>query len=305
MDAVPTPETARPSDWAAAMRLVFHHLPVAERRQREATALELLQRGMMDAQGLFVLRDEVGLAGALVCLPVPGASALLWPPGVPNHRLQEVREDRLVQHALAWLRARGAKLVQALLAPEEECLSRPLVCNGFQCITDLWYMRHDRGTPLGYLDTPSRLSFEDFRDSNNLLFQETLLHTYKGSLDCPELGDLRSGEEVIAGHKAQGVYDPGRWWLALEDGRPVGVLLLTVLPETGEWDVAYMGVVPAARRRGFGREILLKALTEARAADVERVVLSVDTRNQPAWNLYCGAGFHPYDRRKVYLAIWR
>jgi ribosomal protein S18 acetylase RimI-like enzyme len=305
MDAVPTPEPARTSEWAHALRLIFHHLPLAERRAREATGLEMLQRGEMDPQGLLVLRGPEGLDGALVCLSVPGASALIWPPGVGVHPLQRVREDALVRHALDWLRGRGVKLVQALLAPEEEYLGAPLLRNGFNYITELWYMQHERGTPLGLLDTPARLEFRPFDESDPLPFQQTLLRTYEGTLDCPELGGVRSGEEVLAGHRAQGTYDPDRWWLALDAGRPAGVLILTELPETGEWDVAYMGVVPEARRRGFGREILLKALAEARAADVQRVVLSVDVRNRPAWELYRGIGFEPYDRRSVYLSIWR
>jgi ribosomal protein S18 acetylase RimI-like enzyme len=305
MDALPTPEPARPSEWAAALRLIFQHLGVADRRTREATALHLLQRGELDPQGFFVLRGPQGVEGALLCMAVPGASGLLWPPGVALHPLQAAREDRLVRHALDWLRGRGARLIQALLATEERHLAGPLLRNGFDAITELWYLQHERGTPLGGIDTPARLDFVPFDESDLLPFQETLLRTYEGTLDCPELGDLRSGEEVLAGHKAQGAYDPNRWWLAVDEGRPVGVLLMTLLPETGEWDVAYMGVVPEARRRGFGREILLKGLTEAWAAGVERVVLSVDVRNRPAWELYRSVGFEPYERRTVYLAVSR
>jgi len=38
---------------------------------------------------------------------------------------------------------------------------------------------------------------------------------------------------------------------------------------------------------------------------VKRVTLSVDGRNLPALQLYRDLGFAPYDRREVYLAIWR
>jgi ribosomal-protein-alanine N-acetyltransferase len=77
------------------------------------------------------------------------------------------------------------------------------------------------------------------------------------------------------------------------------------MPESGDWEVAYVGVVPEARRRGVGRELMLHALVEARAAGVARLTLSVDARNQPAWALYRGLGFDPYDRRAVFLAVWR
>jgi ribosomal protein S18 acetylase RimI-like enzyme len=305
MDALPTPEPALASEWAPALRLVFQHLSPPERRQRELAALHLLRQGELDPQGLFVVRGPRGLDGALVCLSLPGAGGLIWPPGVAAHPQQTALEDCLLRNALAWLRGRGVKLVQALLAPEEEDLAAPLVRHGFARITDLWYLYHHRSTPLCGTDAPARLTFRAFSEADPLLFQETLLRTYEGTLDCPELSGVRSGEEVLAGHRAQGVFDPQRWLLALEEDRPVGVLLLTELPETGEWDVAYMGVVPEARRRGFGRELLLHGLAEARAAGVERVVLSVDMRNGPAWQLYRSVGFQPSDRRGVYLAIWR
>jgi ribosomal protein S18 acetylase RimI-like enzyme len=66
-----------------------------------------------------------------------------------------------------------------------------------------------------------------------------------------------------------------------------------------------MGVVGPARRRGLGREILLHALAEARAAGAPSLTLCVDSRNRPAWDLYRGLGFRPFDRREVYLAVWR
>jgi mycothiol synthase len=303
MGPVPTPEAARTPEWAAAFRLIFQHLQPPERDQREAAALFLLERGELDPAGLFVLRGPAGPAGAIVCQSVPGASGLLWPPGVRAGDQSTRYEDALMHHGLAWLRQRGAKVVQALLAPEEENLAAPLLRNGFRRVTDLWYLRHERGTPLGRLDIPARLAFRSFDEDDPSLFQQTLWRTYEDTLDCPEVNGVRTIDEVLAGHRAQGTYDPNRWWLALEGDRPVGVLIAAELPESGDWDIAYMGVVPEARRRGFGRELLLMALAEARAADAGRVLLSVDTRNRPAWHLYRSVGFEPFERRAVYLAL--
>jgi ribosomal protein S18 acetylase RimI-like enzyme len=307
MDIVPQP--ARTEDWGAAFRLIFQYLPAQERENRCANALRLLQRGELNSQGIFLVRGPAGLCGALLCLPVPGHSALLWPPGVVEDRRTEL-EDALLQHACAWMRQRGVKLVQTLLAPEETFLADPLVRNGFSAITRLWYMRHDLNLPVDCLNTPSRLNYQTFAD--DALFRQTLLRTYEGTLDCPEVNGIRGIDEVLEGHRAQGAFEPQRWWLVrIQDRRdarpteqPMGVLMMTEIPESGDWEVAYMGVVPEARRRGFGREILLYALCEARAAAVPAVTLSVDARNQPAWNLYRSLGFEPYDQRVVYLAIF-
>jgi ribosomal protein S18 acetylase RimI-like enzyme len=299
MDIVPQP--ARTEDWGAAFRLIFQYLPTQERENRCANALRLLQRGELHSQGLFLVRGPAGLCGALLCLPVPGCSALLWPPGVVEDRRAEL-EGALLQHACSWLRQRGVKLVQTLLAPEETFLADPLLRNGFSAVTRLWYMRHDLNLPVDCLNTPSRLNYQTFAD--DALFRQTLLRTYEGTLDCPEVNGIRGIDEVLEGHRAQGAFDPDRWWLVRDGELPMGVLMMTEIPESGDWEVAYMGVAPEARRCGFGREMLLHALCEARAADVSTVTLSVDVRNQPAWNLYRSLGFEPYDQRVVYLAIF-
>ena len=78
MDAEPEP--ARTEDWAPALRLIFQNCTPEECERRCANALHLLQRGALDPQNLFVHRGAASLRGALVCLPVPGASALVWPP---------------------------------------------------------------------------------------------------------------------------------------------------------------------------------------------------------------------------------
>jgi ribosomal protein S18 acetylase RimI-like enzyme len=79
--------------------------------------------------------------------------------------------------------------------------------------------------------------------------------------------------------------------------------MLTAVPEGG-WEVSYMGMVPSARRQGLEQEFPAQALGEAKAAGVERVTLSVDGRNGPAWNLYRAVGFEPTDRREVFLGLW-
>jgi ribosomal protein S18 acetylase RimI-like enzyme len=136
------------------------------------------------------------------------------------------------------------------------------------------------------------------------LFHQTLLRTYEETLDCPEINGVRTIAEIMEGHRAQGKHDPSRWWLAHSGRDAVGVLLLTDLPECASWELAYVGVVPEARRRGFGRQLVARALSEAGTAGAARMTLSVDVRNQQAWNLYIDMGFEAFERREAYLAIW-
>jgi ribosomal protein S18 acetylase RimI-like enzyme len=307
MSEPPAVAPARPDEREAAFRLIFRHLSDADQSARLANALRLVEAGELDPAGVLVARGRAGrLLGALVCLPVPGASGLLWPPQAAAGAGREAAEDALVRHAVSWLRGRGARLGQALLPPQDVPAARPLERNGFDHVTTLWYMQHDLDAP-----PPGRrggrrvvcVPYAGLPDRD--LFHRTLLRTYEGTLDCPEVNGARTVEEVLEGHRAQGRHDPGRWWLARAGGEAVGVLLMAEMPEWDSWDVSYVGVVPEARRRGFGRELVARALAEARRAGAPRVTLSVDARNRPAWELYTDLGFEAHDRREVYLAVWQ
>ena len=295
---------AQPPQLEDAFRLIFRHLSETEREGRIVNALRLVQQGELDPEGVLLATVDGEPVGALACLPVPGASGLLWPPQVVASDWRIEAEDGLVNRATLWLRQRSAKLAQCLLAPEEVALGEPLLRNGFAHVTALCYMRHD--LDLSTDTAPSgRLQFVPYRDLlTPSVFHQTLLRTYEGTHDCPEITGVRTAEEIITGHRAQGKYDPAHWWLVLAGRRPIGVLLLCEVPEWAAWDVAYVGVVPEARGRGYGREIMHHAMAAARADGVARVTLSVDTRNRPAWNLYTDLGFEPHERREVFLAIW-
>jgi ribosomal protein S18 acetylase RimI-like enzyme len=291
-------EPARPSEQAEAFRLAFQHVGAKEQANRVNKALELLQKKELDPEGIVVARSAAGLVGAVICMPTPGAGGLIWPPQVTAGG--SGLEDQLVQYASAWLRRRGAKLAQAMLAPEEVPLAGALVRNGFTHITTLCYLRRDlHGAPTG---NDGRLTYQPYR-SHPDLFHRTLLETYEGTDDCPELTGARTIDEIIEGHRAQGTSGDEAWWLALCKSEIVGVLLLARLIEWNGWDVAYVGVRPEARRRGFGRQLMMKALAEAQRRGAQ-LTLSVDKRNRAAWKLYESLGFSLFDEREVYLALW-
>jgi GNAT superfamily N-acetyltransferase len=302
MTASLTPEPARAEDLPAAFRLLFGHLPPSDRDARLVNFLRLAASGEIDPQGVFVLRTRRGVTGCVLVVPVPGAAAILWPPvSIPDDQAPE-REDVLLQHACAWLRQRGVKVVQALLGPEEVHLAGPLARNALPHVTDLFYLQHD----LCGLSSarPGRLQFSGYDRRHPDEFHATLRETYVDTSDCPEMTGARTIEEVIAGHQAQGEFDPNRWWLARWQGDAVGVVLTLRIPESGDHEVAYMGLVPRARGLGLGRELLVQALSEARQARAPRVLLSVDGRNAPARRLYERVGFSVLETRAVYLAVW-
>jgi ribosomal protein S18 acetylase RimI-like enzyme len=296
--------TARPEEREQAFRLIFQHSAASERTLQISNGLELVRQGEMDPDGLLVARDHRGLVGAMVCLPVPGASGLVWPPQARDLPDKLAIEDHLVHGASAWLRQRGAKLAQSLLIADDRPLAESLVRNGFNYITSLWYLRHELAGPPVYSTNIDHLSYETYGNADLTLFHQTLMRTYVDTEDCPEVNGIRTIDEIIAGHKAQGRHDPDRWWLAFAGHQPVGVLLVVDMAAGQGWDISYVGVVPEARRQGHGRELTCKAIRAALAANIQQLTLAVDTRNQAARCLYEGLGFHPYDQREVFLAVW-
>jgi ribosomal protein S18 acetylase RimI-like enzyme len=142
---------------------------------------------------------------------------------------------------------------------------------------------------------------ETLSPANERLFRETLALTYEDTLDCPELNGRRTIEEIVEGHRHQGIHCPELWWLAFVGDEPVGVVILSELVGGDGWDLSYLGVVPAARRLGIGRALAVRALHEAHRARQPQLILAVDVRNGPALQLYRKIGFSAGEGREVLL----
>jgi GNAT superfamily N-acetyltransferase len=309
MTAGATIAPAEADERTAALKLTFSHLDPETRLARVAGGLELIDRGEMDPAGILVARIGGRVIGAVVAAPVPGAGAAIWPPQVEPGIAAAVA-DELAGRAVDWLQTQGVKLAQALLGPEDAPLAGPLLRAGFRRATSLWYLRHDLELPAGLLGERERLTYSTFSALGPAAFEPVLARTYEGTQDCPEISDARTAPEALAGHMADG-FDPNHWWLAsrrVDPGgvpEPVGLLLVNPAVDGEGWEIAYVGVAAEHRRHGYGRELALKALIEAKAAGQPSVTLAVDARNAPARELYRRLGFEPTESREVLLAVWR
>ncbi|MBL8794398.1 MAG: GNAT family N-acetyltransferase [Planctomycetia bacterium] len=295
-------ETARPAERTEAFRLAFQHLARGEQVGRIKTALELVRRGDLDPTGIWIARRQRHVIGSMIAVLSAGASGLVWPPQVVLELADRPEiEDRLAREAIRWLQGRGAKLGQAMLSPPDMHLSPPLLRNGFDHVTTLCYLRLEID---GTLTSPATaLSLRPYADDPET-FHETLLRTYQATDDCPELTGIRDIDEIIEGHRSQGQHDPSAWLLACHEGEPIGVLMLTWMPDWDSWDVAYVGVTADHRRRGFGRQLMQHAIAEVQRRQGRLLTLSVDRRNRPAWELYRSLGFEQFDEREVLLNLW-
>lgn len=296
-------EQARTDELAQAFRLALGYLEGDELVERVANAQSLVALGDLDPEGILVARDKLGICGALVSALLPGAGGLLWPPCVRDGPEREWAEDQLVATACRWLRGRGARLGEALLSWREKALAPALSRNGFTRITHLEYWRHGL-QPGRAFEAGHDMHCLTFDRADPGLFRDTLLRTYEGSLDCPELNGVRTMEEIIAGHMGQGKFDPEKWWLIQSGDIALGVVLVTEVADLNIWDLSYLGVAPEWRSRGWGRALAQLAIQAARTAGVSGLMVAVDARNQPAMKLYKNLGFERHEQRDVYLAIW-
>ncbi len=80
-----------------------------------------------------------------------------------------------------------------------------------------------------------------------------------------------------------------------EDGEPVGMVNMLRSGSTDQWLIGNVAVLPAFRRRGIGRKLVMAAVEGARARGAKRIVLDVVAGNVPAYELYESLGFEHFD----------
>ncbi len=295
------------SERVAALGVLYHRVPVALRPRLIADAMVEADRGVIDLSGLWVARRRGRIVGALLTQPLAGRAAAVWAPEVAPSWRRGTTAVALVRAALADLRARGFRIAQALLDESSPAdAAADLTAGGMPHVTDLVYLERCTALPFPLRADLPPLDWVGFGPETEPEFRAVLQQTYVGSLDMPELEGIRSLEDVLKSHRAGGRFVPGRWRLGRVRGEreSSAVVLLSEIPDRDAWEVAYLGLTPAIRGRGFGRAVLAHAL-ELAAPHVPHLELAVDLRNSPAHRLYQGAGMTPFDRRAAHLVVFR
>ena len=300
-----TPDVAPclPEDRRSALGVLYRRVPASVRPRLVDEALHESDRGAIDLSGLWVARRRTKVVGALLTQALAGRAAAVWAPEVETAWGRASTASALVRAALADMRVKGFRLAQALLdesAPKQAAAD--LVAGGMPHVTDLLYLECDTDrSPRVRPGTPE-FDWAPFAPETEADLRSVLDATYAGSLDMPELEGLRSLDDVLVGHRAAGRFVAERWRVGHVRGEPgaAGVVLLSEVADRNSWEVAYLGLTPAARGRGLGHAALAHAVELARP-HVPRIELAVDVRNHPAHRLYTSAGLRPFERRAVHL----
>lgn len=154
------------------------------------------------------------------------------------------------------------------------------------------------GTPLP--EPAGRLAFRPVRDAEELIVLMTTV--LEGTLDAHGRDDLtrmtarRAAEEQYR-DELERYASPHEWWrvATLPDGEPVGF----VIPAHNGYNpiIAYIGVVPAHRGRGYVDEVLAAGTRLLAAEGVPRIRAATDVGNVPMARAFARAGYVVLERQ--------
>ncbi|MDH5448450.1 MAG: GNAT family N-acetyltransferase [Candidatus Bathyarchaeota archaeon] len=145
-------------------------------------------------------------------------------------------------------------------------------------------------------DSPQGLQFEQTRKEEMLRWIQLASRFLSGSADVVMerilryLGDLP--ENLMEMY-----YSLEKFYFASLNKREIGILNFS--SKAGR--ISNVGIDPARRGQGYGRQIMLFALKQLQAGDCKQARLRVHIKNKPAINLYKSLGFEVSERRKLLI----
>lgn len=297
----PVIERVSPGRLEAACRCLARRFDAGRPDAQRVRALRTLVVSRLpdEADFWWSHRGRRGLGSALV-LHSPGRTgSLMWSPsaaeGIDAEELSAVI-SRVSQAALS----RGLSLVQALPDVQAEQDMPVLEQAGYRRLAELQYMKLDLSSvPDDDYEEP--LHIRQYAEYGEQELKQVIESTYVDSMDCPGLSGLRDIDDVLAGHRATGVFTPQRWWIVDVDGTPAGCILVNECLH-GHAEVVYLGVVPEFRGLSLGRRMVTGAARQLNSEGFQALTLAVDVANTFALRAYGQAGMVGTNRRYAYIS---
>ncbi len=288
-----------PQRVAEVLSLVLSELAPSLRRDAAGELLDVRNAAGLVDEPLYVAMRGERICGAAWGQRQSGKIAVFWPPWLADGERIETA-CRLAEHVVLTLDETAVEMTQVLVSAGDSDIVRVLEHVEFRQLADLLYLtcesqRFPRERPTADVE------FVCYDDAKRSRLVRLVEQTYEGTLDCTALNGVRQVDNVITGYQATGAYRPENWFIVRAGDADVGILLLADHPKAGHWELMYMGLVPEARGRGWGRQVTQFAQWQAGRANVERIVLAVDAMNDPALRMYRSTGFEIWDRRTVYV----
>lgn len=246
-----------------------------ESRSVEELALELGELSPYSEMVPLVL-EQAGVAAYAALCNHEGEVFLEGPLLRPDLPLADAAP--LLAEIVSEAEARGYEYVEAFVDEENRRAQELLSTRGFEPFRTTYIYEFRRETPLTPLG-PSSFRFEVGRDAEQNVDVGRYRDLYRDTTDNWATRLAWSDEEL-----AERFGDPNvSLLLAFGGDTPVGHLELERLPDEGYAEVAYFGVLPSARGKKLGRDLLLRGLQEAlRDEDTEVVLARAHDDERPA-----------------------
>jgi len=284
-----------------ALRLCLRGLDQTQFERQVAVLRASVQRQPLSGYRVWGAFRASALTGSILVQTQAGRIAVVWPPRLTKEEPPETAHRLLVQ-AIAALPRPGIRLVQALLPTDVGEDAELLVAAGFRHVSDLLYLvcladQFPAVPPCPELD------FEPYTPALHARLAQLVDATYEKSLDCPAVNGVRNVDDVLQGYRATGHFDPQRWFIVRHRDEEIGCLILTDYPEHATWELIYVGLLSAARGRGWGVGTVRHAEWLCGQALRKRLIAAVDAANEPALRMYAAAGFQSWDRTSAYIRV--
>jgi mycothiol synthase len=204
---------------------------------------------------------------------------------------------RLVGAALAVVRARGRDELQLYVPPHLPASIAFAEAVGLRYRSSLWQFTLPAGRAVPEPDFPGDVvirTWDAERDTDLEAWTAFMLAAFEGHPTPMSW----TPAVIRAVHEDPG-FDPGSILIVAEAADPTRLVAFARIemhddPTAGRTgDVGLIGVLPAWRRRGLGRELLRWGVTTLRAGGAGPIELSVEAANERATALYRSHGFEP------------
>ena len=237
-----------------------------ESRSVEELALELGELSPYSEMVPLVL-EQAGVAAYAALCNHEGEVFLEGPLLRPDLPLADAAP--LLEGVVGEAEARGYEFLEAFVDEENRRAQELLSATGFEPFRTTYIYEFRRGVPLTP-PSPSLYRFETGRNAEQNLDVGRYRDLYRDTTDDWATRLAWSDEDL-----AERFGDPNvSLLLAFEGDVPVGHLELERFPDEGYAEVAYFGVLPAARGKKLGRDLLLRGLQEALQDEETELVLA-------------------------------
>lgn len=294
---------AHPDETQPALRIILGHNGQLADNNEVLSFLRLTVKRHIDLGQLWLATDQSQqIITAALPIVSPGRTVqLMLPTAAPATAGQPQALDKLIQRLCCHYRNQGIILAQGLVDPDNKRLIECLSCCSFSKVAELIYLRHSSPQTYQRYQLPPGLQAIHYSPQNHNLFAATVLASYENTLDCPAMDGIRPIDDVLAGHKAVGPFDPQLWTLLMDGQQAVGVALISRLYDGNAGELVYIGLPAPARGRGLGHVLLQYALGQLARAGMKQMLLAVDSINTPALRLYEHHQFDTFGQKLVLM----